>query len=101
MQFFTAATTIAMLMASSAPAVLAAPSQAEVVERQTPVGTCGSQFGAPITAFPIGGSCSGSGYACDPSCTDIIQCSNGVFVVIASCGGANCAGNHNGGAVCD
>lgn len=73
MQFSTIATTVAMLVASSAPAALAAPSQAEVVERQTPVGTCGSQFGAPINTFPIGGSCSGSGYACDPGCTDIVS----------------------------
>ncbi|KAI1171468.1 hypothetical protein F4777DRAFT_53266 [Nemania sp. FL0916] len=84
--------------------LLAAPALAspvvEVEARQSPVGTCGSQFGAPITAFPIGEACSGNGFACDPSCTDIIQCANGVFVVIASCGSATCAGNHNNGAVC-
>ncbi|TAQ87003.1 hypothetical protein B7494_g4673 [Chlorociboria aeruginascens] len=98
MQFTTIATIVGMLIAVN-PA-LAAPSAAEIVQRQTPVGTCGSQFGAPITAFPIGEACSGDGFACDPSCTDIIQCSNGVFVEIASCGSDTCAGNHNGGAVC-
>ena len=57
----------------AASPALSAPSQAEVVERQTPVGTCGSQFGAPITAFPIGEACNGNGFACDPSCTDIVR----------------------------
>ncbi|KAI0197351.1 hypothetical protein EV127DRAFT_416337 [Xylaria flabelliformis] len=97
MQFTTVTALFGMLLAS-APA-LASPVE-DVVARQSPVGTCGSQFGAPITAFPIGEACSGDGFACDPSCTDIIQCANGVFVVIASCGSAICAGNHNGGAVC-
>ncbi|GAW17362.1 hypothetical protein ANO14919_068190 [Xylariales sp. No.14919] len=100
MQSFTITALFGMLLAA-APA-LASPveNDAAVVARQTPVGTCGSQFGAPITAFPIGEACSGDGFACDPSCNDIIQCANGVFVVIASCGSAICAGNHNGGAVC-
>ncbi|KAI1424367.1 hypothetical protein F5Y12DRAFT_715315 [Xylaria sp. FL1777] len=100
MQFTTVTAFFGMLLAS-APA-LASPVDAvdQVVARQTPVGTCGSQFGAPITAFPIGEACNGDGFACDPSCTDIIQCANGVFVVIASCGSPICAGNHNGGAVC-
>ena len=71
MQFPTLAAAFGLLMAAS-PA-LAAPSPAEVVERQTPVGTCGAQFGAPITAFPIGEACSGNGFACDPSCTDIVS----------------------------
>lgn len=72
MQFSTIATAVFGMLMASAPA-LAAPSQAEVVERQTPVGTCGSQVGAPITSFPIGEACSGDGYACDPSCTDIVS----------------------------
>ncbi|KAI0977117.1 hypothetical protein F4678DRAFT_455262 [Xylaria arbuscula] len=97
MQFTTATAFIGMLLAS-APA-LANPVD-QVAARQTSVGTCGSQFGAPIDAFPIGEACSGDGFACDPTCTDIIQCANGVFVVIASCGSDICAGNHNGGAVC-
>ncbi|KAI0454558.1 hypothetical protein F5B21DRAFT_504253 [Xylaria acuta] len=99
MQFTTTITALFGMLLASAPA-LASPVEDVVVARQSPVGTCGSQFGAPITAFPIGEACSGDGFACDPSCTDIIQCANGVFVVIASCGSAICAGNHNNGAVC-
>ncbi|KAI8624380.1 hypothetical protein F5Y19DRAFT_480760 [Xylariaceae sp. FL1651] len=98
MQFTTLTALFGLLMAS-APA-LASPAADKVAARQSPVGTCGSQFGAPITAFPIGEACNGDGFACDPSCTDIIQCANGVFVEIASCGSPICAGNHNGGAVC-
>ncbi|TGJ83902.1 hypothetical protein E0Z10_g4828 [Xylaria hypoxylon] len=95
MQFITITTIFGMLLAS-APA-LATPVE-NVAPRQVSVGTCGSQFGAPITSFPIGEACSGDGFACDPTCTDIIQCANGVFVLIASCGSDICAGNHNGGA---
>ncbi|KAI0420298.1 hypothetical protein F5X98DRAFT_333044 [Xylaria grammica] len=71
MQSFTITALFGMLLAA-APA-LASPveNDAAVVARQTPVGTCGSQFGAPITAFPIGEACSGDGFACDPSCNDI------------------------------
>ncbi|KAI3339866.1 hypothetical protein F4824DRAFT_454979 [Ustulina deusta] len=69
MQFTTTTAFLGMLLAS-APA-LANP--VEVVARQSPVGTCGSQFGAPITAFPIGEACNGNGFACDPSCTDIVR----------------------------
>ncbi|KAI0405247.1 hypothetical protein F4802DRAFT_597376 [Xylaria palmicola] len=98
---FTIVTALAGMLLASAPALANPVGNDKVVEaRQSPVGTCGSQFGAPITAFPIGEACNGDGFACDPSCTDIIQCANGVFVVIASCGSAICAGNHNGGAVC-
>ncbi|KAI1813751.1 hypothetical protein GGS20DRAFT_586171 [Poronia punctata] len=91
MQFTTFTALFGALLAAS-PA-LASPLEA----RQ--VGVCGSQFGAPIDAYPIGASCSGNGYACDPSCGSIVQCANGNFVVIANCGGSNCAGNHNNGAV--
>ncbi|KAI0205071.1 hypothetical protein F4808DRAFT_473181 [Astrocystis sublimbata] len=98
MQFTTTTALLGMLLASASASPVAAENK--LVVRQSPVGTCGSQFGAPIAAFPIGESCSGDGFACDPSCTDIIQCANGAFVVIASCGSATCAGNHNGGAVC-
>ncbi|KAI0552585.1 hypothetical protein F4679DRAFT_581487 [Xylaria curta] len=97
MQFTTVTALFGMLLASAS--VLAGPVE-ELASRQTPVNTCGAQFGAPIAAYLIGQPCSGNGYACDSSCTDIIQCANGVFVVIASCGSAICAGNHNGGAVC-
>ncbi|RYC54102.1 hypothetical protein CHU98_g12108 [Xylaria longipes] len=109
MQFTTITALFGVLLAS-APALASPVESVDVVARQSPVGTCGSQFGAPImgiidssvitAAFPIGEACSGDGFACDPSCTDIIQCANGVFVVIASCGSDICAGNHNGGAVC-
>ncbi|KAJ8109412.1 hypothetical protein ONZ43_g6142 [Nemania bipapillata] len=98
---FTTITAIFGMLLTAAPALANPVEKVEKVEaRQSPVGICGSQFGAPITAFPIGEPCSGDGFACDPSCTDIIQCANGVFVVIASCGSPICAGNHNGGAVC-
>ncbi|KAI0396813.1 hypothetical protein F5Y17DRAFT_455649 [Xylariaceae sp. FL0594] len=92
--------TTAFLGAILAAAGTAMASPASVEARQQPVGTCGSQFGAPITAFPIGEACNGNGFACDPTCHSIIQCSNGIFVTIADCGGNDCAGNHNGGAVC-
>ncbi|KAI1746295.1 hypothetical protein F4680DRAFT_400971 [Xylaria scruposa] len=97
MQFTTVTALFGMLLASAS--VLASPAQ-DIAPRQTPVTVCGAQFGAPINAFLIGQRCSGSNYACDSSCTDIIQCANGVFVSIASCGSPICAGNHNGGAVC-
>lgn len=70
MQFKTVTALFGMLLAS-APA-LANPVE-KVEARQSPVGTCGSQFGAPITAFPIGEACNGDGFACDPSCTDIVR----------------------------
>jgi hypothetical protein len=67
MQFTTITALFGMLTATA----LASP--VEFAARQSPVGTCGSQFGAPITAFPIGEFCNGDGFACDPSCTDIVR----------------------------
>ncbi|KAI0491176.1 hypothetical protein F4859DRAFT_508965 [Xylaria cf. heliscus] len=106
MQFTTITALFGMLLASAAPALAspvaeASPVQDALVPTETPGNSiCGQQFGAPIAAHPLGSACQGSDYACDSSCTDIIQCANGRFVLIASCGSAICAGNNNGGAVC-
>ncbi|KAK8035249.1 hypothetical protein PG993_010244 [Apiospora rasikravindrae] len=94
---FSALTALFGLLMTVAPVMAAPAEEANTLDRR---GTCGASAGAPIASFPIGGSCSGNGYGCDTSCHSIVQCANGQFVVIASCGGNNCAGNHNGGAVC-
>ncbi|KAF2965077.1 hypothetical protein GQX73_g8478 [Xylaria multiplex] len=99
MKFAAAAIAFSIFLAS-APLALA-NSIGNAVARQVPEHICESRFGAPIDAFYVGEECEGDAYACDISCREIIQCFNGVFVIIASCNTFTCAGNNNGGAICE
>ncbi|KAK6833186.1 hypothetical protein PG990_002010 [Apiospora arundinis] len=95
---FSAVTALFGLLLAAGPA-MAAPVEDESSLLNTRA-TCGARYGAPIAAFRVGASCSGSGYGCDTSCRSIVQCANGRFVTIATCASDNCAGNFNNGAVC-
>ncbi|KAI1438286.1 hypothetical protein GGR50DRAFT_691457 [Xylaria sp. CBS 124048] len=95
MQFITLFT---MILAFAVP-TLTSPVELGLAERQLSA-TCGTG-GREITSYNYGASCDvDAEYACVIACEGILECANGVWVIIADCEELNCNGNGAGGAVC-